>query len=105
MTIKGIVANPGKYTGIAKIIGTKADLTGFKKGEIFVAHSINPGIASTLKKAGAIITDESGLTSHAAIISKEKDIPCLVGTRNATLAIRSGDKILVNAVDGWIKIL
>ena len=58
-----------------------------------------------MKKAGAIVTDEGGITSHAAVISREMGKPCIIGTRNATKVFKDGDLVEVDANKGYVKIL
>ena len=58
-----------------------------------------------MKKASAIVTDDGGITSHAAIISRELGIPCIVGTKIATKVLKDGDLVEVNANKGEVKIL
>lgn len=79
--------------------------TPFEEGEILVAISTNPDIIPLMKKAGAIVTDEGGIMCHASIISRELKIPCIVGTKNATRALKDGDMVEVDANTGIIKII
>jgi pyruvate, water dikinase len=68
-----------------------------------VAVTTHPDFVSAMHRACAIVTDEGGLTSHAAIVSREFRIPCVVGTKNATFAFNDGDFIEVNASQGTVK--
>ena len=72
---------------------------------IIVAQSTGPELMETLKKASAIVTDVGGMLSHAAIVSREFDIPCIVGTVHATKALKDGDEVEVDAERGIVKIL
>lgn len=107
----GMPANPGMYKGYVKIIPVdlKRDLTGeiskMKKGEILVTGSTGPEMILACKKAGAIVTEEGRICSHAAIVSRELGIPCIIGTKIATQILKDGDLIEVNANKGIIKIL
>ena len=65
----------------------------------------SPIMVSLIEKAAGIITDEGGITSHAAVVSREFGIPCLVGTRRASKIIKTGDEIELDANTGCIKIL
>ena len=56
-----------------------------------------------MEKAGAIVTDEGGITCHAAIVSRELGVPCVIGTKVATLALKDGDKIEVDATKGVVR--
>lgn len=104
-TIKGTPAAKGIKTGIVRIILGKKDFHKLKKGEILVTEMTRPDFMPILKLAGAIVTDEGGLTSHAAIVAREMGIPCIVGTKTATRILRSGDMIEANADKGVIKII
>ena len=74
------------------------------KNEVIVCGMTNPQIVPFLKNAVAIVTDEGGLTCHAAIISRELKKPCIIGTRIATKVLNDGDEIEVNANKGIVKI-
>jgi len=74
-----------------------------KKGNILVASSTTPDLLALVHKASAIVTDEGGMLSHAAIISRELKIPCIIGTSRATQFIKNGEKIEVDANAGIIK--
>ncbi len=103
--IKGTVACLGKVKGRVKIITHSSDLKKIKKGDIFVAKFTFPSFTPYMLKSSAIITDEGGLTIHAAIISREYNIPCIVGTKIATQVLKDGDLVEVDAVKGDIKII
>jgi len=109
--IKGIVANPGKIKGIARILPsnniekTRELRKSFRKGEILITGMTQPNIIDIASRAGAIITDEGGLLSHAAIISREFKIPCIVGTHFGTQILKDGDLVEVDANKGMVKIL
>ena len=74
-----------------------------KPGDILVSKATNPNVVPAMKIAGAIITDEGGITCHAAIISRELKIPCVIGTKIATQVLKDGDKVEVDANNGIIK--
>jgi phosphohistidine swiveling domain-containing protein len=76
-----------------------------KKGEILVTPQTTPDFVPAMRRAGAVITDEGGATSHAAIISRELNIPCIVGAKIATQVLKTGDKIEVDATKGVVKII
>ena len=76
-----------------------------KKGDILVSIATNPNLVSAMKKASAIITNAGGLTCHAAIVSRELNIPCIVGTKVATKVLKDGDLVEVDADEGMVKIL
>lgn len=110
-TFSGSVACKGIAKGIVSIIDTKnAEKLGkqieeFEDGNILVAGMTEPNIAPLIMRAGAVITDQGGLTSHAAIISREFEKPCIIGTKIATKILHSGDFVEVDAEKGVIKIL
>lgn len=101
--ISGQIAYPGKVIARARIITTRKEMVLFKKGEILVTISSNPELMPAIIKAKAIIADEGGSTCHAAVISRELKIPCIVGTKNATKNFKTGDKLEVDANLGIIK--
>jgi len=101
--IKGMTAQPGKSRGIVKIINQKSDLMKMKKGDILVSVATNPELLSAMKKASAIITDEGGITCHAAIVSRELGIPCIIGTKIATKVLKDGDRVEVDANRGIVR--
>lgn len=103
--LKGVVANKGKAVGTAKIIETKEDFAKFKKGDILVANMTRPEYAPLMKIAGGIVTNEGGITCHAAIVSRELGKPCIIGTQVATEKLRDGDMVEVDAEEGIIKLL
>ncbi len=109
--IKGFTASPGNKKGIVKIIRTifsddvKKEIKKVKRGDILVAATTGPEIITACRKAGGIITDEGGITSHAAIISRELNIPCVIGTKIATQVLKDGQLVEVDADHGTIKIL
>ncbi len=109
--LKGTIANPGVAKGktrVVKVIGIDElvkDLKEFQHGEILVTTMTQPNMVILAQKASAIVTDEGGITSHAAVLSREFKIPCIVGTHNATKTLKTGDEIEVDANKGIIKIL
>jgi phosphoenolpyruvate synthase/pyruvate phosphate dikinase len=103
--IKGQIACKGRTRGAAKIVSSTKDLSKVKEGDILVAAMTMPKYLPAMKKAAAFITDEGGLTSHAAIVSREMNKPCIIGTKIATKVLKDGDFVEVDASDGVIKIL
>lgn len=102
--IKGQVAFPGLIQGtvaIARDYDSVKDT--FKEGQILVAPSTNPAMLPLMKKAAAIVTDEGGITCHAAIIARELRIPCIIGTKIATQVLKDGDRVEVDAVKGIVR--
>jgi len=105
--VKGIPACLGKATGIVKVVmsGDMQALAEVKEGDVLVSDTTNPDMTPAMKKVVAIITDMGGVTSHAAIVTRELKIPCIVGTRNATQILKDGMKVEVDAFEGTIKII
>lgn len=102
LLLKGESASPGIASGSARIIFKPADLQSLKKGEILVARMTSPDFVPAMKRASAIITDEGGQTSHAAIVSRELGIPCIVGTLKATKIIKNKMVLTIDANEGKI---
>lgn len=102
--IKGSVAYSGKKTGKVCQIYTKEDFKKFEKGDILVTTMTTPKFTPILKLAGAIVTDEGGITCHAAIIARELKIPCIIGCKNATEILKNDMIVEVNANEGIINI-
>ncbi len=108
--IMGQVAMKGKAKGKVRIIlhnkrDISKELAKFKKGEILVTEMTRPDTVLVCRKAAAIITDEGSITSHAAIISRELKIPCVIGTKTATQVLKDGDLVKVDAVKGMVEII
>ena len=101
--IKGMIANRGKAQGTVKIVKRAKDIEKVEKGDMLVASSTHPDYITAMQRAAAFVTDEGGLTSHAAIVAREMDKPCIVGTKNATNRLKDGDKIEVDANKGIIR--
>lgn len=76
-----------------------------KRGTVLVSGSTGPELILACKRAGAIITDEGGVISHAALISREFNIPSVIGTKTATKVLKDGDLVEVDADNGVVKIL
>lgn len=104
-TIMGFSANKGKVTGIAKVILSSKDFHKLQAKEILVTTMTSVDFVPLMEKAAAFVTNEGGITSHAAIVSREMNKPCIIGTKNATQIIKDGDLIEVDADKGIVKIL
>ena len=77
----------------------------FKDGDILVAPETAPDYVPAMKKAAAVVTEVGGITSHAAIVSRELGIPCIIGTKIATKVLKDGMEVEVNTETGIIKVL
>ncbi|MFA5792235.1 MAG: PEP-utilizing enzyme, partial [Candidatus Paceibacterota bacterium] len=103
-SISGVVACRGDIIrGKVKKIYNSYGVSAFKSGEILVTPMTSPEYLSAMRKAAAIITDEGGLTCHAAIVARELKKPCIIGTKVATKLFQDGDLIEVNANKGIIR--
>jgi pyruvate,water dikinase len=102
LLLSGAGASPGVGSGIVKVIFNLNDLKKIQKGDVLVTKMTNPDMVVTMQRAAAIVTDEGGLTSHAAIISREMGIPAVVGTEKATSTLKEGMKVSVDGFNGKI---
>ncbi len=108
--LQGLAASPGVGTGKVKIVLSPKDIDKVKKGDVLVATMTSPDYVPAMKKAVAIVTDEGGMTSHAAIVSRELGVPCVVGTGKATKLLKEGQTITVDGerglvYDGAVKVI
>jgi len=100
--LRGLAASPGIATGTVRIVKDASEVQKVRKGDILVAKMTNPDYVVAMKRAAAVITDEGGQTSHAAIVSRELGVPCVVGTKKATEKLKDGDVVSVNASEGVV---
>lgn len=98
-----VVSQSSKIKGKVRILTSVKNFGKMKKGEILVAAMTSPDYIVAMKKASAIITDEGGMTCHAAIVSRELGIPCIVNTKVATKVLKNGDLVEVDTTKGIIK--
>ncbi|TKJ17947.1 hypothetical protein CEE44_04730 [Candidatus Woesearchaeota archaeon B3_Woes] len=103
LEIPGVSASLGKVKGIVRVVPDVSNVKVFNKGDILVASMTRPEYTSLMKKAGAVVTNEGGVTCHAAIVSRELNIPCIIGTKIATKVLKDGDLVEVDADKGVIK--
>lgn len=104
-TISGRVASQGYARGVARIILDEKDFGKFKEGEVLVTGMTRPEFVPLMKMSSAIVTNEGGITCHAAIVSRELGKPCIIGTQHATSFIKDGDLVEVRANHGTVRIL
>ena len=100
--LKGAAASPGIGTGYVKILKSPKEITKVGTGDILVASMTSPDYVPAMKKVSAIITDKGGMTSHAAIVSRELGIPCVVGTKEATLKLKDKQVVTVDGSKGLV---
>jgi phosphohistidine swiveling domain-containing protein len=106
--IKGVVASRGKNSkvvGKVRIVKDPHVVEKLEEGEILVTSMTSPEYVFLMKHSLAVVTDEGGLTSHAAIVSRELKIPCIVGSKIATKVLKDGDEVEVDTDVGVVKIL
>jgi pyruvate,water dikinase len=100
--VKGLGAAPGMASGAVRVIGSREDAAELVEGEVLVTHMTAPDWVPLMRKAAAIVTDSGGMTCHAAIVSRELGIPCVVDTVGATKKLRDGQLVTVDAGRGTV---
>src|SRR3989338_371823 len=105
--VTGFPAHPGRVEGTARVLFLGArtnakDLERIKPGDILVTSMTRPQYLLQIRRAGAIVTDMGGMLCHAAIVSREFNIPCIVGTQNGMQKIKDGQRIIVDANEGVV---
>lgn len=102
--LQGVPASSGIYSGKVRVVlDIKKGSKTLKKGEILVTSMTRPEYLSLMSKAGAFITEEGGISCHAAIVAREMRKPCIIGVKNATKFLKDGDKVTVDGDTGLIK--
>ena len=101
--VRGLGAAPGVAGGPARVLTDRAGGAELGEGEVLVTHMTTPDWVPLMRRASAIVTDSGGMTCHAAIVSRELGIPCVVGTGNATRVLRDGEVVTVDATHGVIR--
>ncbi len=102
-SILGQVGCVGRARGTVRLIIRPSDMLKMRRGDILVSIATDPDIVPAMKKAAAIVTEQGGVTSHAAIVSREMNIPCVIGTKIATKVFKDGDRVEVDATKGVVK--
>ena len=100
--LRGQIACRGCVRGIVRVISDPHADKGFIDGDILVTSMTRPEFVPIMKRAGAVVTNEGGITCHAAIVSRELGIPCVIGTKHATRSLRDGDLVEVDADNGIV---
>lgn len=100
--LSGAAASPGMASGPVTIVHDPSEIDRVLSGDILVAEMTTPDFVPAMKRAAAIVTDRGGRTSHAAIVSRELGIPCIVGTKNATTTLTNGQIISVDGAQGKV---
>lgn len=100
--IEGLAAAPGVVSGIVKVVPEIEDIEKVTQGDILVTKMTSPSWVPVMKKASGIITNEGGRTCHAAIVSRELGLPCVVGTENATEVLKDGMEVTIDGFNGKV---
>ena len=100
--VRGLGAAPGAASGPVCVLGALADAGRFHDGDVLVTRMTAPDWVPLMRRAAAIATDSGGMTCHAAIVSRELGIPCVVGTQEATKRLRDGEVVTVDATRGVV---
>lgn len=100
--VRGLGAAPGAASGPVCVLGALADAGRFHDGNVLVTRMTAPDWVPLMRRAAAIATDSGGMTCHAAIVSRELGIPCVVGTQEATKRLRDGEVVTVDATRGVV---
>jgi len=101
--LKGSAAYSGKVIGRVRVVVDKPDLIKVHENDILVMPMTTPDFVAGMQKAAAFITDEGGITCHAAIVAREMKKPCIIGTKNATKVLKDGDLVEVDANTGIVR--
>lgn len=107
-SLKGAVASKGEkniYIANACVMLSSSEYRRIKNGDILVTSMTTPDYVPAMKKALGFITDEGGITCHAAIVAREMNKPCIISTKKASQVIKSGDRIKMNLDNGVIEIV
>ena len=100
--VKGLGASPGSASGTVRIVHGLEDMPKVQQGDIMVTVMTTPDLVPAMNRAAAIITEQGGMTCHAAIVTREMGIPCIVGTGTATKVLKDGEMITVDASSGLV---
>jgi pyruvate,water dikinase len=100
--LRGLGGAPGSASGAVRVLTSLADAASLNDGDVLVTHMTSPDWLPLLRRAAAVVTDSGGMTCHAAIVSRELGIPCVVGTGEATRRLRDGEIVTVDATRGVV---
>jgi pyruvate,water dikinase len=103
--INGLPASGGVVEGTARVLLTPEDFDKVQKREIAVCRTTSPAWVVLFTRIGGLVTDAGGMTSHPAVVSREFGVPAVVGTSDATLRIKTGDRVRVNGSTGQVDVL
>jgi pyruvate, water dikinase len=102
LLVTGLGAAPGRASGAVRVARTVGEGAALQAGEVLVAPFTSPDWVPTMRRAAALVTDSGGVTCHAAIVSRELGVPCVVGTRDATTVLRDGEVVTVDGAEGTV---
>lgn len=100
--VKGLAASPGIGRGKVKMIKDVSEINLIEEGDILVTGMTNPDMVPAMRKSAGVVTDEGGRTCHAAIVSRELGVPCIVGSKEATKVLKDGQMVTVDATRGVV---
>lgn len=100
--VRGLGASPGTASGTVRVLTSPRDSGRLATGDILVAAMTNPDWLPAIRRAAAVVTDSGGMTCHAAIVSRELGVPCVVGTRTATTTLAEGTSVTVDGTTGTV---
>jgi pyruvate,water dikinase len=104
VVVRGLGAAPGIASGAVRRLRSMEEAGKLGDGEVLVTRMTAPDWVPLMRRAAAIVTDSGGMTCHAAIVSRELGIPCIVGAGDATAKLRDGELVTVNATEGAVTI-
>jgi pyruvate,water dikinase len=103
IVLDGLGASPGRVSGAVRIVRKLDELDKVEEGDVIVAEMTTPDMVPAMKRAAGIVTDEGGMTSHAAIVSRELGVPAVVGAEHGTDQLRDGQVITIDGEKGSIE--
>ena len=101
--VRGLGSSPGNASGAVRIVGKLDELDKVGEGDIIVTQMTTPDMVPAMKRASGIVTDEGGMTSHAAIVSRELGVPAVVGAGNATTVLSDGQHVTLDGDKGAVR--
>jgi pyruvate,water dikinase len=102
LLVRGLAASSGSASGAVRVLGSPKEGRLLQPGEVLVAPMTNPDWVPTIRRAAAVVTDGGGMTCHAAIVSRELGVPCVVGARTATSTLHDGQVVTVDGALGTV---
>lgn len=100
--VSGLAASPGVASGPVRVLRSPDEGARLRDGEVLVAPMTSPDWVPTMRRAAGLVTDSGGMTCHAAIVSRELRIPCVVGARDATRVLRDGEVVTIDGRKGQV---